>query len=423
MKKLYKVLIICLFLVPVLVKADMGAPVLREFEATVVSENGLTVKDYNNKTVKFKKGDTITVTGSGEEYKVVYKNNYYNIKSEDIVAIKPVTSSVNPNDKNIYKLEKTREFEVLVDKLEVYSGPANVYDEVGHLSKGEQVTAFYATESESYSDYFYIQEEELKGWIYIGQGGIKSPYNVREVNATTIKVIMVKDITLNNTTVKDNTISSVYYWANPWTTTVPVIKVNNEMVVLNDEATYELINEGKKPATNFRNKQFNVKFNKETKIYATMNGSEVLETIPADTELSTINLVYDGVADKLLNDTDVINVLVFYNNKLGWVKATVKTADFTEAEELVAPYTDIEGDDDTEPTTEAKVEEPTKKSKVSTKEVVIYSVIGAVAVAVMAMSSIVMLNKSNKKSTLKEIEDELEKTQSIKVVKDKKEDK
>ncbi len=421
MKNFIKVLLIMAMFVPMIAHADLGAPMIREFEAEVIAETGLTVKDYNNKTVKFKKGDTVVVTGSGTSYQIVYKNNYYDLKSEDIVAIKPKTQSVNPNDKNIFKLDKTREFEVVVEKLDVYAGPASVYEKVGHISKGEQVTAFYAAKSESYSDYFYIQEDELKGWIYIGNGGENDHFNVREVNATTLKAIITKDITLNGTLIKANTVETIYYWANPWITTVPIIKVNNEMITLDDNDSYNLINEGKKPGTSFKERQFNILFKKDTKMYSTMKGSEVLETIPSGTKLSTVNLVYELMG---ASDTDTIDVLVFFNNKLGWVRVTTMTSEFLEEDELVAPYTDIEGDDDTEPTTEVEEEEKVKTVKIDKKQMAIIAVVVAVSVAVLAFSTIILLDKKNKKTTLDEINEELEKTQSIKVVKkDKKEDK
>ncbi len=54
----------------------------------------------------------------------------------------------------------------------------------------------------------------------------------------------------------------------------------------------------------------------------------------------------------------------------------------------------------------------------------IIAVVVAVSTAVLAFSTIILLDKKNKKTTLDEINEELEKTQSIKVVKkDKKEDK
>ena len=46
MKKIIRILIISLFFIPTLVFADMGAPMIREFEAEVIADK-LVVKGYN----------------------------------------------------------------------------------------------------------------------------------------------------------------------------------------------------------------------------------------------------------------------------------------------------------------------------------------------------------------------------------------
>lgn len=419
MKKIIRILIISLFFIPTLVFADMGAPMIREFEAEVIADK-LVVKGYN-KSLTFKKGDRITITGSGDRYQVAYKDNYYDIASEDVVAIKPVTATVGPNETNITKLEKSREFEVIVDTLDVYSGPATVYDAVGHLSKGNQVTAFYrAGADDAFNDYFYIQEENLKGWIYLGSD------NVWEINASNLKVITKKDLTLNDTEVKANSIEKIYYWADPYMSTNPVVKINGKFTTFKEYNDYSLISEGKKVATTFKGTQFNIELTKDVKMYERLDSTEEMTTIPAGTKLSTINLVLENALDPEINYQKGLyeEILVFYNNKLGWIKINNKEAKTIETTELIAPYTDIEGDDDTEVTTTV-VEPVEKKEKLELdrKQVTIISVIVAVSLAIMAFSSILLLNKKNKKSTLKEINEELEKTQSIKTVKDGREDK
>lgn len=410
MKKLFRICLIMFILFPMIAYADT-LPSIREFEAEVISDTGLTVKDNSNRSIKFKKGETIIITGSGNSYQVAYKNNRYNIKAEDYALIKPKNNVVNPNDENVYKLDKTREFEVVIDKLDVYSGPASIYEKVGHIPKGDQVTAFYAVKSDTLSDYFYIQEEELKGWIYIGNGSKEEGYSVREVNATTLKAVMTKELTLYNTQIKANTVETIYYWANPFNTTVPIIKINNEMVTLDDIDSYTLINEGKKRATSYGKKQFNILFKKETNMYSTMKGSEVLETIPANTELSTINLVPETV---IINNSNTIDVLVFFNNKLGWVRVSSNIADFIDEDELVAPYTDLEGDDEPEPTTEVEEEKEDNTVKVNKKKILLIVIIAIVGIICASILLIFILERKGKKSTLDEINEELEKVEEIK---------
>ena len=422
MKKIFKTLIIVMLFIPMVAFADMGAPMIREFEAKVIADK-LVVSTYDNKKHTFYKGDIVTITGSGDEYDIDYKGDYYRLKSEDTVAIKPVNSTVGPNESNINKLEKSREFEVISDTLDVYAGPAQLYDVVGHLSKGDQVTAFYGSGAqESFNDYFYIQEENIKGWIYIGLGEFK----VWEINATNLKAIVKKDITLNDTELKANLIEKVYYWGNPYTTQDPVIKVNGKFVKFKDASDYYLIGEGKKAFTSFNETQINFELTKDVKVYETLDSKEEMAVIPTGTKLSSVNLLYYNALDEGISyqKGEYEEILVFYNNKLGWIKVNNKDAKLIESEELVSPYTDTEGDDDTEPTTQVIEEEPKKeKINIDRKQVTIIAVIVAVSLAIMAFSSIILLNKKNKKNTLDEINDELKKNQSVKVVKDEKEDK
>ena len=430
MKKVFKLLLIVVCVFPLIVKADMSAPYIKQIDAIVTKKGGISVKDVQGKTKHFDENAVIKITSVGNEvYMVDSKEGYYEISSDDAKYILPKTKEVKPGDDGVNKLSKQKEYEIMAQNISVYKGPSIIFDEVGTISKGTQVTAFYDfdTDEGSFSEWYYIQEENISGWININ--GMNNEHPVYEVNAKPLKVIFKKTVTINGTEVKENSIYKINYWADPFLSDVPVIKINNEYVVLDDFDTFDIIADSKKKQTLFKMYQFNFTLKKDIKLYTTYSFNEEITTIPANTELSSINLVYDYVG----GDEDEITYLyVNYNNKLGWIK--VKEKDIlvkdneNEIEELVAPYIDPEGDDGEE-TTEATTqviennEKEDKKKKVNSKETIIIAVISAVSVAILALGSIVLLNKKNKKDTLKDINNELENIQSVENNNDIKEDK
>ena len=418
MKRIFKILLVCMLLVPIAVSADMGAPYIKPIEAVITKKGGITAKDYSGKTKHFDENEVVLVTGVGDEISIITKSdNYYDVSSDDIMYIIPKTSEVKPGDEGVNKLQKQREFEVVLDEIKVYKGPSIVFPEVGTFKKGTQLTAFYEMEtSEAFSEWFYIQEESLSGWIQI-QG--YNSYPVYEVNAKPLKVLFTSNVTLNGAEIKEKSIYKIYYWSNPYLTIGPVIKINNDFVDVTNEKV-EIISDSKKVTGLFHMTQFNFSLKKDTKLYSDYKLSDEITIIPAGTKLSNINLLPDYVFG---DENENFIIYVSYNNKLGWIKVNDKIVEEIEInnDELVSPYIDPEGDegDDEEQTTELAVnDEPKKEKKSMDKNTIIIFVVVAVSAAVIALSSIVLLNKKNKKDTLKDIQEELDKTQSIDKVKE-----
>ena len=418
MKRIFKILLVCMLLVPIAVSADMGAPYIKPIEAVITKKGGITAKDYSGKTKHFDENEVVLVTGVGDEISIITKSdNYYDVSSDDIMYIIPKTSEVKPGDEGVNKLQKQREFEVVLDEIKVYKGPSIVFPEVGTFKKGTQLTAFYEMEtSEAFSEWFYIQEESLSGWIQI-QG--YNSYPVYEVNAKPLKVLFTSNVTLNGAEIKEKSIYKIYYWSNPYLTIGPVIKINNDFVDVTNEKV-EIISDSKKVTGLFHMTQFNFSLKKDTKLYSDYKLSDEITIIPAGTKLSNINLLPDYVFG---DENENFIIYVSYNNKLGWIKVNDKSVEEIEInnDELVSPYIDPEGDegDDEEQTTELAVnDEPKKEKKSMDKNTIIIFVVVAVSAAVIALSSIVLLNKKNKKDTLKDIQEELDKTQSLDKVKE-----
>ncbi|MCR5483600.1 MAG: hypothetical protein K6E99_04290 [Bacilli bacterium] len=423
MKKAFKLFLMILCLIPLAVKADMGAPYIKPIDAVITKKGGITAKNYDGKTKHFAENAVVKISGLGENIEIYTDSQgYYRVSESDVKYVIPKTKEVKPGDDGVEKLDKQKEFEVTVQELKVYKGPSVIFDEAGSISKGTQVTAFYSFQTdEALSEWFYIQEESVSGWIDIGSETDK--YTVYEVNAKPLKVIFKKTVTINGTEVKGNAIYKINYWANPYLGTNPVVKINNENVSFDDFETIEIFGDSKKKQSIFHMEQYNFLLKKETKLYTSYSLTEEITTIPAQTELSTINLVY---AYGLQGD-DEYYLYVNYNNKIGWIKVKPKDVSVNEkdygVDELISPFVDPEGDDgedDTEETTQVVQNNETEKTKkkIDSKETIIISVIASVSAAILAIGTIFVLNKKDKKSTLKEINEELEKTQRIEVVKE-----
>ena len=166
-----KVFIAALFLVclcvPLFVKADMDAPSVKEYTATVSNPEGAVTYSYEENGVVKKGvlvfGTTITVEYeeeiSGTAYANVstYENGIYDsylIKIEDITIIKNGEIEINYDSK--------RDGIVLVNEgVEVYTGPAYAYEKTGvTLPKNAKVV-------------LYGIKDASEAWLYVEYNGTK----------------------------------------------------------------------------------------------------------------------------------------------------------------------------------------------------------------------------------------------------------
>ena len=60
-KRISKILLVMVLSVPFMVKADMGAPMIREYEAVITTDRKITCKD-GKKTMTLSKGDKVVIT-------------------------------------------------------------------------------------------------------------------------------------------------------------------------------------------------------------------------------------------------------------------------------------------------------------------------------------------------------------------------
>lgn len=222
MKKFFKLL---LFLItPLMVNADMGAPVIPAYQAIVNNPDGITV---NDKTLKY--GTKVTV--NWEEYfdglnkTICYIKDFGETKCSNLI---PVDKEFNFNDalknERIVKLKYKKTATILnPNGVDIYSGPSIIYKKIGKLSYNTKLTVEYVSGGDSGSDsstitsavWIYINDGTNKGWIYGLEKNLGYEPELKEaflVEKVTIKDDNNKDL-LN---IPANTRVKVLYDTDDW---------------------------------------------------------------------------------------------------------------------------------------------------------------------------------------------------------------
>lgn len=172
MKKIKKLLLLFILIIPFIVKADMGAPLLDPYEVEVVKEE-IDYYEWKNldKEVSsgtIPKGTTLTTYyttyNNGEEYlEVEYdKKNVY-IKSSDVVA----KGELGVKSNAVESTEPAGKIR-LEQKVEVRKGPSNAYDVVGTLPAGDYEYTYFLIDP----PYIYVESNKIKGWVYKYEEGL-----------------------------------------------------------------------------------------------------------------------------------------------------------------------------------------------------------------------------------------------------------
>lgn len=161
--------------------ADMGAPELREFEIVVINNNGVDYYDYKG-DIKghLDKNDTVLVLyeydgqytigkkASRNGYEFNETIGYINSLDGFSLAEDEVDPTKLPDDASITKYDEYRSAIVYAkDGVDVYKGPSDVYDKVGHINKDTVLSYKYAVETYDNVTNIYISNKDVKGWVEI----------------------------------------------------------------------------------------------------------------------------------------------------------------------------------------------------------------------------------------------------------------
>lgn len=157
-------LLICLFVFPLLVHADVGMPEIKPYDVVVTKVDGIKLEDSYSKTSVVIPFDT-KITVNMEYYNSEDKKYYGYVEYEgvsgeiDLSEVKVANEKVDL--KKYDKLDEPRKVYTIHD-IEMYKGPSQLYGKVdgGNIPKGSTISYEYYDEVWALVNY-----EGKEGWI------------------------------------------------------------------------------------------------------------------------------------------------------------------------------------------------------------------------------------------------------------------
>ena len=379
MKKILKSLILLLAIFPLLVKADMGAPQVRQYEIVVVKEGGIDYfedPDYQKVAGHLNKEAVVTVVMEFDDItNIMVDNQYYYIKREGVIAKE---NEVTPSSSGVKKQVKIKKA-IVNNKngVEVKKGPASIYETVGIIPYNTELTWQYYIDNEGMT-YIYIEKDGIKGWIDI----LKESVLIENDNT----YLITSDINTECGIIPANKIMQASYATDMWSGKT-IFDYKNCRVEKESRGTEIAIVLDKLPTN---------KISVDTTIYENVDFSgKAIATIPKNEEFIEIANVTD-------RGDEYSTMFVKYQENYGWIKVDYENSEYTgntvSSEEIVKKLSlEKEEEHKVEETPVQEEKEEPKKEESTTKDTIIMAVIAGVGLAIAALGLIILVNKKNSK--------------------------
>ena len=305
MKKLIALLIIFIsFLSITVVHADMSAPEMRAFEVEVTASNGVdyykwdgTVAGHLNKGDKvyviYEYNGVYTLGINTTKYGIETKESIGDVKSLDGFTI--VEKEVKPDieDDRIIKYDEDQKAIVYSSNgVDIFSGPDDAYEKVGHIKKDVTLSYKYALKDMDIT-YIYVTYENTSGWVEILEGKVLIQNDTQ--------YIFRNDVDTKCGIIPRNTITTPTYRTDKWDHKT-LFEYNNCKILLDSFRDSEILDV-------FVSYQKNLK---DIAIFKDADpSSEIVGTIPA----GSIITVFAG--GDFMSGTESVRY-VKYNDLVGW---------------------------------------------------------------------------------------------------------
>lgn len=162
MKKINKIILLLIIMLPFMVKADMAAPVA-QYNVRVSNPNGAIIYEYDSgyrateKKVDYDK--ICKVNYEYDEYITAScddENKYYTLSVSDVSPLE-----INLSD---YKHEQSLKYYVFDENVYLYEGPSKIY---GKVKPKTTIPVETTIESNYYDEqWLYINYNGVSGWVY-----------------------------------------------------------------------------------------------------------------------------------------------------------------------------------------------------------------------------------------------------------------
>lgn len=399
MKRIKKLFVLLLLVIPFGVNADMGAPEIKPYDMVVTNPDGVDYYDsINLSTVSghLDKDTVITIDYENDNsYSFSYNDTHGYLKDVDNLVL--VKDTFDPEKETLpesYKLAKKEKAIVYADEgIDIQAGPAKIYKKVGHLKKGTVVEYKYIATS----TYIYVETNNGKGWIRILDGKVLIENNT--------KYIFAEDYKTTCGTIPKNTIITPEYKTDKWSKSA-LFKYNKCETLINIFRSSEILG--------FYSSKYNA-----------LDALNVRETTDPDSKVLTVIPAgedYIALATSTNWENEVDRQYVSYNGVKGWVLASGDNYKFVEQidtipEDEILETTDEDSNvatvDNANDVTNDEVLDIAKEpitnessSKLSAKTIVIICVVAGVSLALAAIVTIILINKKkNKNNTENKIEE------------------
>lgn len=398
LKTISKYLLLLILLVPCFVKADMGTPMFTEYQVRVTNPNGTTAVDYDGKEAgTFKYDEIITV-----HYEKIINNELYGGTFQKLVKLNDTKLVTDVVDLEKFKKERKQKYYVFDDTNVLYKGPSKTYGKVEPETTLKQGSTI---ETEYYDELWaYVEQDGVKGWVYTYTYTFGAPYEEHAGMA-----YLAEDYR-NDLSLIGKTINEVNLYKSPKEKEViATISKDTDIEVeikyfYNDEPYspyYYVSYNGKEgwmkygtkiegityyTLLSYPNGTYTVDNNDGISMYKDYNStSEILETIPHNTILN-VKYVLGAPQGWSLYQVE-------YNGKIGWVKGEKVKVEINESitpnpeENPSVPDEELDQEENLPITNEQEEE------KITTKQMIIICVVGALILSLTAFVTIKLINK------------------------------
>jgi len=401
LKTISKYLLLLILFIPCFVKADMGPPMMTEYQVRVTNPNGTTAINTEGEEIRTFKYDEIIKVN----YEKIINNELYGGNFGELVKLSDTKLVTDVVDLEKFKNERKQKYYIFDDTNVLYKGPSKTYGKVEPettLKKGSIV------ETEYYDQLWaYVEQDGVKGWVYTYTYTDVAPYEEQPGMA-----IYATDWYNGSVKVK-KTIEEKKIYKSPKEkeviATIPKDTNVNIIYVYNDEPKfpyYYVSYDGKKgwvkaeaieiEGNSFLNMLNQVVTTNSTYKVDNSNGismykeynstSEILETIPNNTILD--------VKYELIGNYHWPWYQVEYNGKTGWVKGeNVKIDDNGTTSQPDNNNTEEEQETNIPNTEDTTMEKDEEQEKLSPREIIIICITTAVVASLTAFVTIKLINK------------------------------
>lgn len=323
MKKLFYLLLGVLLFLPTLVKADMGAPIIREYKASVINPNGATIYEYGEDD-KYEATDDVIEYGKQVfvESEVDIEDGFISVNLGDVeesycIKLKDITL-ITKNYKVNKKELTDKENAIVLKEVRIRKGPAEGYDSTGvTLEKGTNINIQWFKDSDNdETDPYEGEYDSDNPWVYVEYNGTKGFINTyggtvayrelkKEVmNSTAVSIRDVGSKQAIKTIPANTVIKSKVYLLDAWSSDYYIVYEGTEGLV--DEYLFVVKDDEKEFTTT---KKLNIYeeagYNKKGKVKTTIPvGAVVKSSFYSTTDACTIYYTKGDLTGWIYSDYD-----------------------------------------------------------------------------------------------------------------------